>query len=148
MIDTHLWHVTLTTGHARQSYRHEVGAEALAALAPVLAAGGGMLAGLRIALDTPTPGGRRFRCGWRTGADDVVAIVCWQPTTHARWWTRARTEYAASSPVPLAATEPPWTPWLAVWLLPAAAQLTHDEAGMLGDAERCVAWALMEEAQA
>jgi hypothetical protein len=38
----------------------------------------------------------------------------------------------------------PSAPWLAVALLDEAANLTPDQVFMLGDAERCVAWARLE----
>lgn len=42
---------------------------------------------------------------------------------------------------------PPAVPWLTAEILPAAAITPSDVMGMLGDAERCVAWALIEESQ-
>lgn len=62
---------------------------------------------------------------------DVPAVRCWlSRTSNAEFW-----QFGAPEPPP---------PWLGVALLGEAANLTPDQVLTLGDAERCVAWALLE----
>jgi hypothetical protein len=62
---------------------------------------------------------------------DVPAVRCWlSRTPNADLWQ-------------FGVPEPP-TPWLAVALLDEAANLTPEQVLTVGDAEQCVAWALLE----
>jgi hypothetical protein len=62
---------------------------------------------------------------------DVPAVRCWlSRTANPDFWQ-------------FGVPEPP-APWLAVALLDEAANLTNEQVLALGDAERCVAWALLE----
>lgn len=137
---TALAHLTLTTGHVRMSPRAEVADDTLAALRPIVAIGGGTVHGMTIALEPAAPGGRAFALGW-SPQPAVRCVLCWDSAHHDRWWTEAL-GYAG---VTLAAFAVQPVPWLAVALVPAAAiRCTRDQLCMLGDAERCVAWALLD----
>jgi hypothetical protein len=46
---------------------------------------------------------------------------------------------------PTAAPRPEALPWLGIVLHPTMALLSRDEAMMLGDLERCIAWTIIEE---
>ncbi len=137
-------HLTLTSGHLRLSPREEVGADVIARFRPIIRTGAGRIAGLVITLDPPErPGGRIYRLGWGPVAA-VRAVLCWSgsPEIAAAWWVEA----LGVEPVATGVVAPP-VPWLAVAMLPAAMGLAPEQLGMLGDAERCVAWALLDGAQ-
>lgn len=142
-----LQHLTLTSGDLRPSPRSEVADDIVAMLRPIVRAGGGVLRDLRITLSAPPPwlGGVEYDLGWSEDptAPDVRGVLCWSPAEHAAWWGAAR---ALTAWLRLAApAEPPTTPWLAVAIQPTALSRTPDQLAMLGDAERCVAWAILEE---
>jgi hypothetical protein len=115
-----LTHLTTNTGHTRLSPRAEVSNEIIAMLKPVLARGGGEIKGLHIVLHPRDRDGRTaFDIGWERGAPDVSCVLtCDAPGE----WTLTAT------------------------ILPHALTLGVELLGMLGDAERCVAWALLESA--
>lgn len=143
----HLYHLTLTTGHGRRSPRSEVADDALASVREVVRAGSGTLAEIDIAILEQAAGGAAFALG-HEGQSVVYCVLCWDDREHVARWAQA-VEHFSRSKIPLAHAgfvEPP-IPWLTVELLPAAAITPPDVMGMLGDAERCVAWALIEECQ-
>ena len=145
-MSTDLLHLTLTSGDMRRSLRSEVGDDIVAMLRPLLTAGGGVVKGLRIAIEREgAAGGCRFDLGW--GADpttpDVCCVLCWDASAHATWWTVARALPAAALIADPA--EPAAVPWLAVAIQRTVLRRTPQQMRMLGDAERCVAWAIMDE---
>jgi len=122
-----LTHVSATTGQSRSSMRSEVHDEMIERLKPIIAAGEGEVGGVQIRIETR----QSFTLAWQPG---IPAVRCWfahesDPTT----WT------AAGGQGP----EPP-APWVTVELLAGARSCTPEELFMLGDAERCVTWALLE----
>lgn len=127
-----LSHLTTSTGHVRQSPRSEVADEALGALRPVVQAGGGELAGLTFAFEPPARGGRRWTIS-AGGEVLVYCVCCWDHVE--QWWP------------PEVGGDPPPTPWLAVTLTDAVTRAPGEILGLLGDAERCVAWALIEQSE-
>lgn len=141
---TSLLHLTLTSGHVRESPRREVGNDIVALLRPIVAAGRGVVHGLNITIERSRPGGAAFNLGWSSDptAPDVRCLLCWDPRAHAAWWDEARA-LTAWLRVALPA-EPAGWPWLAVALQPTALSRTPIQLHMLGDAERCVAWALLD----
>jgi len=122
-----LIHITLNSGDERISARSEGRDDIIALLKPVVAAGGGELAGLHITMEAADT----FTLGWQPGAPAVRCYVAKGP--NAALWKQTRGE--GSEPTGL---------WLAVRLLPDALQCTTDQIMMLGDAERCIAWAIIE----
>lgn len=138
-----LAHLSLNTCHMRDSPRSEVGDDIIDMLRPLVRATGGplpRLAGYVLGIDRD---GRDavYTISSVVGADDpepVPLITCWLAVEHpARVW--------ASVPSAVAGVEmPESTPWLAVLMHPTAL-LRPEALGWLGDAERCIAWALIEE---
>ena len=122
-----LIHITLNSGDARISPRSEVRDDIVAMLKPVVAAGDGKIAGLHVT----TEAADIFTLGWHPHAPAVRCYLAKEP--NAALWKQ--TEGEGSEPT---------GPWLAVRLLPGALQCTTDQVMMLGDAERCVAWAIIE----
>ena len=124
-----LTHVTLMTGHTRRSPRSEVGGDIITRLKSIVAAGEGEMSGLHIRIESL----HTFTLAWRV---DSPVVRCWLTTTadsDPRLWAAAGGE----------GPEPP-APWLAVQILRDALKCTPDEMIMLGDAERCVAWAIID----
>lgn len=135
----HLYHVTIETGHTRESPRSEVSPETIAALLPLL--GGGPLPGC--------PGWRVTRddWSWTLETERGSPIVTWGVARHPAEGAALWRHLEALSAGPIA--EPPSRyPWLGVVLREMAPRLTRDELLMLADIERCVAWAWLESSRA
>jgi hypothetical protein len=122
-----LIHITLNSGDARISPRAEVSDDTVVMLKPMVAAGGGEVAGLHVTMEAADI----FTFGWQPDTPAVRCYLAKKP--NAALWKQ--TEGEGSEPT---------GPWLAVRLLPGALQCTTDQIMMLGDAERCVAWAIIE----
>lgn len=71
--------------------------------------------------------------------------MCWDAAAHPAWWHETLAVCATTPHVGTAPIAEPAVPWLAVALLPAAAACSPAQLAMLGDAERCVAWALLDD---
>jgi len=125
-----LIHIILNSGDARISPRSEVSDDTIAMLKPVVAAGGGEVAGLYITME----GADIFTLGWQANVPAVRCYLAKQP--NPALWTQTGGQ----------GSEPTGT-WLAVRLLPGALLCTTDQIMMLGDAERCIAWAILETPQ-
>lgn len=122
-----LVHITLNSGEARISPRSEVTDHTLDLLKPVVAAGGGEIAGLHVAMEAADV----FTLGWQP---DTPAVRCYLATEpNPTLWEQAGGQGSE-----------PTGAWLAVRLLPGALQCTTDQVMMLDDAERCLAWAIIE----
>jgi hypothetical protein len=122
-----LIHITLNSGDARISPRCEVRDDIIQMIKPTVAGGGGVLAGLHIVMESADV----FTLGWEASTPTVRCYLAKQP--NPALWTQAGGQGSE-----------PTGPWLAVRLLPSALQCTTDQVMMLGDAERCVAWAIIE----
>jgi hypothetical protein len=122
-----LIHITLNSGDERISPRSEVSDETIAILKPVVAAGGGEIAGLHILMEAADV----FTLGWQADTPAVRCYLAEEP--NPTLWKQ--TEGEGSEPT---------GPWLAVRLLFGALQCTTEQVMTLGDAERCIAWAIME----
>jgi hypothetical protein len=122
-----LIHITLNSGDARISPRSEVSDETVEILKPVVAAGGGEIAGLHILMEAADV----FTLGWQADTPAVRCYLAREP--NPALWKQAEGQ----------GSEPTGT-WLAVRLLPGALLCTTEQVMMLGDAERCVAWAIIE----
>jgi hypothetical protein len=122
-----LTHVSITTGHSRSSARGEAHNDIMEILKPIIVAGQGNIGGLHINIES----GKSFTLAWEPG---IPAVRCWfaRESDPATW-------EAAGGQGP----EPP-APWVAVELLTGALRCTPEGMFMLGDAERCIAWALLE----
>jgi len=122
-----LIHITLNSGDERISLRSEGRDDIIAMLKPVVAAGGGEIAGLHILMEAANV----FTLGWQA---DTPAVRCYlAKSPNPALWTQTGGQ----------GSEPTGT-WLAVRLLPGALECTTEQVMMLGDAERCIAWAIIE----
>ena len=128
-----LAHFTVTNNNLLMSPRSEVDERTLEMLKPIARAGLGMVAGLSIVLETHHLGSDEletwvFTLGFKP---DAPAVRCWlSRTRNPDFWQ-------------FGIPEPP-APWLAVARLEEAVNLTPDQVSMLGETERCVAWAFLE----
>ena len=144
----YLWHVTLQTGHTRRSYRHEVADDVVHVCRALLSR----------ALRSPTeiPGlplvmmaecsRRRLLARVRTRDDlPIVTLgVARHSAAGAPLW-RLLTETSELPVHPLAERCPP-EPWCAARLERGLAKLSQEHILMLGDMERCFAWAWLDDA--
>jgi len=122
-----LIHITLNSGDERISPRSEVSDDTIEMLKPVVAAGDGELAGLYITMEAA----HVFTLGWQPDTPAVRCYLAKEP--NPMLWKQAQGEGSE-----------PTGPWLAVRLLPGALQCSTDQIMMLGHAERCIAWAIIE----
>lgn len=142
-----LAHVTLTTGHVRESPRAEVGDDVIRLLRPLLAR---VWAGEVV----PVP---YVRGGYTlSGAEDhgccalalagptgvVVATigVAGDPAGARALWRQLHAYGPDGAPVVTDAERPPAVPWCAARLTLGAALVHRDALDWLGDLERCLAW--------
>jgi hypothetical protein len=150
---TYIRHITLTTGHSRDSHREEVSEEALAVCRDLLAR---VAAGV-IAESIPIPGLPTYylqaRSTGRCATLTVYAQGEHEPlltigiATHSRCgailW-RALHQFG-SAPVVTDPTRCPPEPWVAVAIEQPATDPHHQEMlPVLADLERCLAWAFLE----
>ena len=142
-----LAHVTLTTGHVRDSARTEIEPHVVQLLRPLLAR---VLAGETVPVPY-VPGGYTLR-----GAEDdgccalavagptgvVVATigVAGHPAGSAALWGQLHAYGPDRVPVATDATQPPTVPWCAVRLTLGGVLAHRDALDWLGDLERCLAW--------
>ena len=152
-----LAHLTLNTGHIRESPRDEVGADILAVLAPLVAEDGGPLpppfGGYHLTIargEGEAAGSALYTFTGARGLPLATCLICWRPEIAAETWARMVTLRTAAvtlgvATMPANARRPATVPWLAVLLWPSLAFDRGDALSWLGDAERVIAWALIEE---
>jgi hypothetical protein len=141
----HLHHLTLTTGHSRRCERDEIDADALAATGDLLAAA---LAQGRAALPVQPAGieleaHSQGRCLVCTVWHDEVPLVTFGVASHSRCGAGLWRMLAGMSGEQ-SATAQPQVPWCAV-ALHEGLTLVADATAWLGDLERCIAWAWLDE---
>lgn len=123
-----MWHVTIETGHARWSPRDEVAPEIIDMLAPKIAAGGGVDGGIPWTVNGIADGAVEISIA------DAVRMVVSRELNEALW-----RELYPQSPSPQAG------PWCAVEIdREALASLPAEDVMILGDMERCLAWAWLD----
>lgn len=144
----YIHHVTLTTGHTRRSWRHEISPEAMHVVSAMLDA---VLVEREVAIPATEP-----PCTVSVTAEGrcMIATV-WGPeraplatfgvAAKARCGVKLWTLLHGHAVGPLATSphERPQEPWCAVRLEPTL--VLHERAAeWLGDFERCLAWAWLE----
>jgi len=147
-------HLTLNTGHVRESPRSEVGDDIVAALLPLVRAGGGPL---------PQPPGYSVSFS-RDGRNAIYTISASvdlgqvaQPAPLVTCGLAVERPERVWSLIGALAfmraglggdhygpARPATVPWLAV-LIHEPAVLAAEAMSWLGDAERCIAWTIIEE---
>jgi len=152
-----LIHLTMTTGHVLEQPREVVEEPAIKLLRPIVRAKGGAIPffapwSVNISQET----GFAF-FDIKRGKDMVVAgLVCWkQDRAEEAWGNIERLYLTISDKMRGMISEstsampeiPKRTPWLAVIILPSLATTAKSDVDWLGDFERCLAWAIIEEAE-
>jgi len=152
---SYIRHVTVTTGHCRDSLRGEVSDEAIVTCQ-------GLLETVMERGCCPLPPGVDPACILEGTVDgrwarlQVVAQRTMMPildlaiALHSRsgavLWRRLHEEHE-DLPAETDPEQPPVEPWCAAMLLPGIS-LHPEAAAWLGDMERCLAWALLELSEA
>lgn len=129
-----LAHFTVGRGDLWMCPRSGVDERTMEMLKPIVRAGFGTVAGLSIVLETHQLDAEAETWVFTLAFEPYVpAVRCWlSRTPNPELWH-------------FGIPEPP-APWLAVALLDEAGNITPDQLLALRDAERCVAWALLEAA--
>jgi hypothetical protein len=151
MADT-LYHLTLDTGHARHSPRHEVTDDVIQVIQRAITSASAppshknTVFGMRLAhfdLDEFQVKLTRFE-----GRTRSLYTLCWQgiPTVVCIL-TVSKSEVAEDWAAMGMGRQRPVMPLLAIKLLPGVLQIPPEIVLMLGDLERCVAWAIIEESR-
>lgn len=149
-----LGHITLNNGHRRDSPRSEVDSSILPRLLHEARTGAIPFEGQSCRCLWVRGGRQRFLAVTLLGTPDdrphLTMWVCWDAEHSAAHWEAVKLSCDASQasfggkllqPGTFPAA-PAAVPWLAVLLWPSVDPAI---AGMLGDFERCLAWALIEE---
>lgn len=151
-----LRHLTIQTGHVAETSRADVSDRVLMQLQPLIDSYcGGLVPTTDLHVSVMRPGetdrarpieglaGFTIQQGWG-GPTLATNIVCWDDSLADQGWDMLCAP--ALSPVtgnPI--VRPAGTPWLATTLhLDALAAAPRDTLQMLGDLERCLAWAIIE----
>lgn len=149
---TQVIHLTLNTGHSRASPRCEVSDDVIERLRPLVRASGGPLPHPRgysvqitregkdalLTISATADAGR--------GAEAVPLVTCGLAIEDGPRVWRALLAPGRIGRYSVESGMPDSLPWLAVLLHPTAV-LAGAALSWLGDAERCLAWALIEEAR-
>lgn len=145
----YLHHVTLTTGDTRRSWAHEIDPAIMPRLRELIAQarepGGAVIPhmdGLRLLI---TDTRRCALCSVVT--DDDVPVLRFAVADHQRcgaqlWRMLIET---AATPCRFGPQDRPETPWCATRLDPGITLLPEAGVGALGDLERCIAWAWLDD---
>jgi hypothetical protein len=147
----HLHHITITTGDNRRSWRHEIEPRALASSAMLLDAA---IRDGRVALPVEPAGldlqvTAQGRCMVATVWHDEVPLVTFGVAAHSRCGASLWRMLCSGATVTAEgrrAINPdsaPQEPWCAARLEPGIAVMM-DVAPLLGDLERCIAWAWLD----
>jgi hypothetical protein len=144
---THLAHLTLVTGDLRMSPRSEVSAEALRALSPLVSAGMGEIPGMPglYAEIRRGQGQASITIGLANGQVALVAVLAWEPAGAQTSWGAILSLARDGAAIATVLRQPDHLPWLAVTMAMPSATLSPEQLIMLGDLERCLAWAILEE---
>lgn len=147
--------ITMNTGHTIPSKRSDVADEVVALIASSLDRDGTLIDGWRITVEIDN-GYAKF-CAGADGIELALCVVCWQAArSPAVWQAMCDTAEVKALASPGAVHNPPHVPWLAATILPSAGDYTARFGALkaaerlfaLGDLERCVAWTLIERANA
>lgn len=132
-------HITLTTGASRISERSEVRDDVVTAVRTAIADQGGKVRDWTIQIIGSPAGGHMFDLLWQGRR----VVRCWlcddQRVSQAMW-----SGVSLAAPAGTRLHPPSTVPWLAAAIVPEAASVPPEALMMVGDMERCVAWAILE----
>jgi hypothetical protein len=133
-------HLTLLTGHLRESPRKEVYRETIDLLKPYVVSAGGEIAdtGWTVGMiQGAAPGSCAFTLN-HSGLWLVTCYMAWTTSADAPMWEIVKQRTTTST------RKPKSVPWLAVHLMPSATQVAPQVLMQAGDLERCIAWTVIE----
>lgn len=147
----YLHHVTLTTGHVRRSWRHEIEPSIFPRLRSMIAEAREGIGALIPGIEPPTY--LRItdtaKCALCSVVTDAVPVLTFAVADHARcgsqlWRMLIET---ARTPIAVRMQDRPETPWCAVRVEAYAAAFPppHPMLPTLADMERCIAWAWLAD---
>lgn len=139
-----LHHITIQTGHTRVSPREEVGAEAIAALRPLLSRGRAPIPG-QPGYDLVRIDGPGYIGAVYAGREPLVTfgVARTEAEAEAVWAVLRDLSSPSIAAVPVRMPTRPAAPWLGVVLHVGLHLGVNDHVpalSWLGDLERCVAW--------
>jgi hypothetical protein len=150
-VSRYLHHVTLTTGHTRRSWRHEIDPGIMSRVADLIETAreetGALIPGVEprcwLYIDDTA------RCAVMTvRLDDDVPLLTFAIVAHARCGAQLwrMLHESATTPVATRIAERPQEPWCAVRIEAGAILFPppHPLLPTLADMERCVAWAWLD----
>lgn len=147
----YLRHITLDTGHQRDSYRSEVADDVVALLRPLIDDS----IRLRAPVPVPVPGLAGYVIEAMGGRNRALMVSVWGPLSPAVPQARPLLVEFAVAPTSLAGSmiwrdwdaspggRPPSAPWCVVSMSEGLAE-DPEAAQWLGDLERCIAWAWID----
>lgn len=131
-------HLTLDTGHVRNSPKSDVEGDVVEALSPIVKRGKGEIAGWDIRMvQGAAPGSAGFTLN-HGGLWIASSYMAWAVEGDAPQWGLVRQLYQPKI------TKPSCLPWLAVKLMSGSARASFDVMMEAGDLERCIAWTALE----
>ncbi len=133
-----LFHLTLDTGHVRNSPENEVRSETIDALTPIIGKGKGELAGWGIQMVHGAAGGAAGFNLRHGGLCIASGYMAWMPQGDVPQWGVVRQFYKPTMMKPM------YLPWLAVKLMAGAERASLDVLMQAGDLERCIAWTVLD----
>ena len=144
-----LHHLTIDTGHLAVTPRSDVSDEAIAWLQPIVDDEQGLADVLWFDLIRLMGPERRPKgaaaCTIHLGHGGpalVQCVICWRSEDAETAWTALSIPEIA--PVTGRRLSVPSLPWLATKLLPGIESAPQEVVAMLGDAQRCIAWTIIE----
>lgn len=131
-------HLTLDTGHLRNSPSHEVGSEVIEALAPIVQRGNGTIEAWDIQMvKGPAVGSAAFTIH-HDGLWIASGYMAWTSEGEGPMWNLVRELYEPMVMKPMC------LPWLAVKLMPGCHLARAGVLMEAGDLERCLAWTVLD----
>ncbi|MBL0375376.1 hypothetical protein JJB09_25525 [Rhizobium sp. KVB221] len=136
-------HLTLFTGHLRNSPRHEVDREAIDKLMPYVMSAGGEIenTGWTVRMiEGAAPGSHCFELH-HSGLWLLSCYMAWTRAASTPMWEVVKRISKTTVP------KPKTTPWLAVHAMPATPMIMFKALHAMmeaGDLERCIAWTVIE----
>ncbi|MBD9640900.1 hypothetical protein IB277_31870 [Ensifer sp. ENS07] len=131
-------HLTLDTGHIRNSPRSEVHRDVVDVLSPIVRGGKGEVAGWDIQMiHGAAPGSVGFALN-HGGLWIASSYMAWTQEGDGAQWDVIRKLYQPNM------MKPTCSPWLAVKLMSGSAGAGFDVMMEAGDLERCIAWTVLD----
>jgi len=136
-------HLTLFTGHLRNSLRHEVPKSAIDKLTPYVMSAGGEIenTGWTVKMVQGVAPGSCVFTLHHSGLWLFSCYMAWIKATSAPMWEVVKQVSGTSIPMPKS------TPWLAVHAMPLMPMIMQKAPHAImeaGDLERCIAWTVIE----